>query len=131
MRWARLIGIVATAVLGLGASLLIWSTPDAPRWTVALSGILAGAGGGAALILIGLLVVIIMEDVRPSFRFRKPLVPLSLAHREASMVGRSRYRLHPIRFWGGITLNTRFGLVFMVFDKPEYIDFKDEDARNG
>lgn len=130
MRWARLIGIVATAVLGLGTAFLVWSVDDAPRWTIALSGILAAVGGGAALILLALLAHIIAEDVRPAFRFRKPAVPLSLAHREASMLGRSRYRLHPISFWGGITLNNRFGLVFMIFDKPEYIDFKDQDARS-
>lgn len=128
MRWARLIGIVSTAVLGLGAAFLIWSADEAPRWTIALSGVLAALGGLATLILLTLLAVIIIEDVRPALRFRRPANPMFIARRNASMVGRRNYSLHPIRFWGGLFLNNRFALTFMIFDQPEHIDFKDEEA---
>lgn len=127
--WWRLTSLVATAAIGIGGAWAIWAHPDAPRWTIAASGVLIAAGGAAALILLVVGVAVIAEDVRPTLRFRKPVVPMSLAHREASLVGRKRYRLHPIKFWGGITLNSRFALVFMLFDQPEYIDFKDAEDR--
>lgn len=126
--WWRLAALIATATLGLGGAYLILSAPEAPRWTIAASGLLAAAGCAAALVIAGVFVSVVIDDVRPAFRFRKPVNPMFIARRNASMVGRQNYSLHPIRFWGGLFLNNRFALVAMVFDEPEHIDFKDEAA---
>lgn len=128
MRWNRLLSLIATALIGIAGACLIWSFNDAPRWTIAVSGLLAAAGVAAALVLLIILVAVIVEDVRPSVRFRKPVVPLSLAHREAALIGRTRFRLHPVTFWGVLTLNHRFVFGFMVCDKPEYVEFKTDEA---
>jgi len=127
-RWYRLFALIASAVIGPGASWLIWSYDDAPRWTIAVSGLLLAAGGAATLVLLAVIASVIAEDVRPTVRLRKPVVPMSLAHREASMVGHRNYRLHPIRFWGVLTLNSSFVFGFMLLSKPEYISFKEEKA---
>lgn len=129
MRWLRIAAIAVTAILGVGGAWAILRSSDAPRWLVAFSGLigLAGLAAFAALVLISWYVV--TEKIRPSLRFRKPVVPLALAHREASLVGRRAYRNHPIRFWGGLILNNSFFVGFMLFGKPECESFKvDEDT---
>lgn len=124
-RWARLVGIIATAVVGLGSSYAIWSADDAPDLMIAFSGVLALLGAVAAVFLLLVVIVTIIEDVRPSMRFRRPAVPLSLAHREAALFGRRRYRMHPISFWGVFTLNNRFVFGFMLCEPPEYVDLQE------
>lgn len=129
MKWLRIVTIglvVAACMVGAGS---IWLWDQAPRWALALSGILAIpvilAAAAAAL----LAWYFIVEIVRPSVRLRKPLAPLSLATQEPALSGRRRYRMHPVTFWGVLTLGNRFALGFMVFGKMHHISFKeDEDA---
>lgn len=128
-RWARLIGLIATAVTGLGSSYYIWSFDEAPRIAIAISGLLLAAGGTATLVLLAVIASVIAEDVRPTVRFRKPAVPLSLAQRQASLVGHRNYRLHPIHFWGVLTLNNSFVFGFMLLSDPEYISFVEDTPK--
>jgi hypothetical protein len=127
MRWARFLLVLALATAGPIAVHMIWSA-QSPRWLLALSGLVIVAVAMAWLILLALLYDFVVEKVRPSLRFRKPVVPLALSHREPTLVGHISQRNHPIRFWGGITLNNRFFVGFMLFDKPEYLRVRDRDA---
>jgi hypothetical protein len=132
--WYRLLAILATATVGLSGAFVILSADKAPKWTLALSGVLGLAGLAAAVVLLAIVVSVIIEDVRPTVRVRKPAGSLALSHREAAMHGRLRFRMHPIRFWGVLTLNNRFLLGFMVFSEPEYLDARkelDEGAPDG
>lgn len=130
MRWGRLLSIVAMAAFGLNFAYVAFTADDAPRWFIALGGVAGLAGLAALVVLIALAWWIIVDDIRPAFRFRKPVVPLALAHSESSLVGRAHYRLHPIRFWGGITLNNRFYFGFMIFGPPRHEDYPSQGDRN-
>lgn len=120
MRWGRLGLIAATAVIGLGVGWAVFNSPTAPRWTIAASGLLIMAGSLATAWLLIFVYAVLREEVRPRLSFRRPELPLSLCTREASLIGEQRLRHHPIRFWGVLTLNTRFAFGFMLFREPEY-----------
>jgi hypothetical protein len=126
MLWTRFFAVVAAALIGVVSGVGILAFDNAPRWLVALSGIFLGIGGVATIALLVFIVTAIIDELRPAVRLRKPVNPLFFARKEASMVGRSRYRLHPIRFWGSLTFNNTFLLGFMFFEKPQTIDFKDD-----
>lgn len=124
MRWFRLAGFVAASVIGLGVT-YIAVMYDVPRWFVAISGLMFAIGIFATGTLGAFLWVTITEDVRPSLRFRRPVVPIAISHNEAGMIGERRFRQHPVRFWGGLALNSRFFVGFMVFSPPEYLHLFD------
>lgn len=126
MRWDRITLITATAILGLSGFWIIITNPTLPRWLIAFSGLLGLSGLCSLAVLCVLILSFIVEDVRPRIRFRKPVVPLALSHREAALVGRRAYRNHPITFWGGLILNNRFFIGFMFFGKPEHEAFQVE-----
>jgi len=129
-RWGRVGLIVAVAVTGLGVSLPILVDGAAPNALVAFAGLLLLAG----VLAFGAL-LIFLEDwltncVRPSFRCRRPLIPLSLAARESALVGRRAYRMHPIKFWGGLFFGNRLMIGVLAFDKPEHVTFDDPTTPN-
>jgi hypothetical protein len=124
VKWWRLAAIIAMATIGIGGGWVTFhASPDA-RWLVASSGVLFCAGVAAALVLMAVALHIVIEDIRPSVRLRRPVGQLALSHREASMHGQARFRHHPIKFWGVLTLNNRFVFGFMVCDPPQYLTFK-------
>lgn len=126
IRWWRLGMVALIAGASTAAIYAIWSQPSAPRWLIAISGLLACASAGAMITLAAFAYNVIVDDVRPSLRLRKPAAPVALSHREAALHGRARFRQHPIRFWGVLTLNNRFLFGFMVFAEPEYINLRED-----
>ena len=126
MLWTRFFAVVAAALIGVGSGVGILAFDNSPRWLVALSGIFLGIGAFATTALLAFIGTTIIDELRPAVRLRKPVTPLFFAHKESSLVGRSRYRLHPIRFWGSLTFNNTFLMGFMLFEKPQTIDFKDD-----
>lgn len=126
MRWDRLALALATAACGLGGGYAILAWGAAPKAFVAFSGLLILVGLAAAIVLFAFAWITVEEDLRPRFVFRKPAVNLSLAHRGAELNGRSQWRTHPIKFWGGLTFNHRFMIGFLVFDNSEYLDVRED-----
>jgi len=118
--WLRLTAFVLLAVIGLGGAYGAFAF-DAPKPILAISGVLFVAGAAAALIVGCWVYIVVIEQVRPAFRFRRPVVRMALSHDEAGLIGERRFRQHGIRFWGGMTLNNRFFVGFMLFDPPEHL----------
>lgn len=129
-RWDRIGLITAVAVTGLGISLPILLDDTAPNALVAISGLLLLAGLAATVALLIFLWDWVANDLRPAVRCRRPVVPISLAAREAALVGRSNYRMHPIKFWSGLFFGNRLMIGLLVFDKPEHVRFDDATTPN-
>lgn len=125
--WRKLGSIVATAVVCDAGAYRILADPAAPRWTVAMAGPMVISGAAATLVLGIIAWSIIVDDIKPALRFHQPTIPLALAHRESALIGQRRFRNHPVRFWGGLTLSNRFFVGFMLLDPPEYETFKVEE----
>lgn len=126
MRLWQIVGIVGGTLGCLAGIAAIWCWDQAPRWAIALSGILAIPVVLVAAASALLAWYFVAEVVRPSVRFRKPLAPLFLATQEAALCGRRRYRMHPVEFWGVLTCGNRFAFGFMWFGKITHIDFNEE-----
>lgn len=130
MNWLRITAIVTIVAACIGGVLAIWHWDQAPRWAYAVSGVLMIPIAIVAAALAILAWYFVSEVLRPSIRFRKPLVPLALATREAALAGRSRYRMHPVTFWGVLTCGNRFAFGFMLFGKIHHITFDDKDSHS-
>jgi hypothetical protein len=116
--WDRIAAIAGAAVGGLTIGYVTFVADSLPRALIVIGGILGLAGAAASAVLVLFIYTVIADCVRPALRFRRPLVPMSLSHDEAALIGRRSFRQHPVRFWGGLTLNNRFFVGFMLFDQP-------------
>jgi hypothetical protein len=123
-RWWKLAAIICASVIGLGGAYVSYAY-DVPRFLVAISGLLFAVGITSTVVLAAFLWIVVSEDVRPALRFRRPVVRISLSHDEVGFVGERRFRQHPVTFWGGLILNNRFFVGFMLFAPPEHLTFTD------
>lgn len=128
MAYGRLAGVIAAAVLGISGAWFVWASPDAPRWAIALCGIMACVGAAALLFLLAFAWSIVVDDLRPSVSLGRPNNPMAVSQREASMHGYRRYRHYPVQFWGVLTFNGRFLIGFMTLDKIEYVNLREDQS---
>lgn len=113
-KWSAIAKLAAGAVIGIGGSAAIWLL-DAPRWAIAISGVLAVGGAACTLPLLACAILWVQEDVQPRIVGLTPKLPLSLATEQSALVGQRRFGMHRVRRWFGITLSDRVFFGVLLF----------------